>query len=186
MALRIKSRWHNDEHAKSLPEVAGALAFIAWRLATDKAINLHGEDFIYESDEQRMAVISEYLIFQVQIVDRFADALLAFEDRRTLVTALALRLASIIQDNSLELFADSQDHGQHFINQLNQRASDYAALGFDEAEGPSYPFLRHLGYEIQQQMGTRQENRWVIDQVMDKDGPEVAKQIMRSIRDLLE
>ena len=30
-------------------------------------INLHGEDFIYETDEQRMAVITEYLIFQLQL-----------------------------------------------------------------------------------------------------------------------
>ena len=74
MALRIKSRWHDDGAERSVDEIASALAFISWRIAKDKAINLHGEDYIYDSDEQRMDVIVEYLIFQLQIVDRLALA----------------------------------------------------------------------------------------------------------------
>jgi hypothetical protein len=41
--------------------------------------------------------------------------------------------------------------------------------------------MRHLGYEIQQIMGSEHDNRWVIDQVMDKDGYEVYQQISRVI-----
>ena len=48
-------------------------------------------------------------------------------------------------------------------------------------DGPTYPFLRHLGFEIQQVMGESQENRWVIDQVMDKDGYEVDKELRRAV-----
>ena len=44
--------------------------------------------------------------------------------------------------------------------------------------------MRHLGFEIQQLMGDSQTNRWVIDQVMDQDGPEVYKQIKRVFRNL--
>ena len=33
MALRIKSRWHDDDAERSLDEIAGALAFIGWRIA---------------------------------------------------------------------------------------------------------------------------------------------------------
>ena len=51
MALRIKSRWHDDGAERSVDEIASALAFISWRIAKDKAINLHGEDYIYDSDE---------------------------------------------------------------------------------------------------------------------------------------
>ena len=57
MALRIKSRWHDDESERSLEEIAGALAFISWRIAKDKAINLHGEDFVYETDSQLFAAL---------------------------------------------------------------------------------------------------------------------------------
>jgi len=184
VAVRIKAHWHNDEVERSLDEIAGALAFIAWRLATDKAITLHGEDFVYADDTQRMAVIVEYLIFELQVVDRIArDRLgLSDDDRRALVVTLAKRLAEHVQDNSTDLFGPG-DYVRPFVARLNERAAEYAELGFTD-EGPTYPFLRHLGYEIQQVMGREGENRWVIDQVMDKDGLEVYRQINRSIGDL--
>ena len=46
--------------------------------------------------------------------------------------------------------------------------------------------MRHLGYEIQQIMGESQENRWVIDQVMDKDGVEIDREIRRAVGNLFE
>ena len=101
MALRIKSRWHDDDAERSLEEIAGALAFISWRIAKDKAINLHGEDFVYENDEQRMGVITEYLLFQLQVVDRIAHISLELEtkDRKQLVIKLAKHLAGHLQEN---------------------------------------------------------------------------------------
>lgn len=184
MALRIKSRWHDDGQERSLEEIAGAIAFISWKIALDKAINLHGENFVYESDEQRIDVISEYLCFQVQLVDRITYDMLDAEGRQTLITRLALRLAAYMQDNGQDLFGPGEYH-QAFIERLNQRSAEYAELGYTE-DGPSYPFLRHLGYEIQGIMGRTDENRWVIDQVMDRDGPEVARQLKRAVLDLFE
>jgi hypothetical protein len=186
MALRIKSRWHDEDSERSLEEIAGALAFISWRLAKDKAINLHGEDFIYETDEQRMAVIVEYLIFQLQIVDRLAHQRLGLndEERRQLVLALARHLAGHLQDNSVDLFGPG-DYVGPFIEKMNARGAEYAEYRYNN-DGPSYPFLRHLGFEIQQIMGETQANRWVIDQVMDKDGPEVDREIRRAIENLFE
>jgi hypothetical protein len=182
VAVRIKSQWHDEDAERSLEEVAGAIAFNGWRIAMDRAINLHGEQFIYDTDQQRLAVIAEYLIFQVQIVDRITHDRLDSEGRRTLITSLALRLAEHMQENSSELLGPG-DHGTAFIERLNRRSAEYAELGFTD-EGPSYPFIRHLGFEIQQIMGASQENRWVIDQVMDKDGPEVYKQLKRILRNL--
>ena len=72
------------------------------------------------------------------------------------------------------------DYVQPFVAKLNERGSEYAAFSLND-DGPSYPFMRHLGYEIQQIMGSEHENRWVIDQVMDKDGYEVYQQISRVI-----
>lgn len=184
MALRIKSHWHNDEQERSLAEIGGALAFNAWRIALDKAINLHGKDFVYEDDAQRMAVIIEYLMFQAQVVDRAAHGLLGMsdEERRVLIVSLVRNLAQHVQDNSLDLFGPG-DHGAAFIQRLNQRADDYAGYQFSD-EGPSYPFYRHLGFEIQRVMGEAGDNRWVIDQVMDQDGPDVAAKMMRTLTDL--
>lgn len=186
MALRIRSRWHNDDAERSLEEIAGALAFIAWRIAKDKAINLHGQDFVYENDEQRFAVIIEYLVFQLQIVDRLAlmELDLSDEDRRRLVLTLAKHLAGHLQDNSADIFGPG-DYVKPFVDTINLRSAEYAEFSYHE-DGPSYPFMRHLGYEIQQVMGESQENRWVIDQVMDKDGLEIDREIKRAVSNLFE
>ena len=159
MALRIKSHWHDDDAERSLEEIAGALAFISWRIAKDRAINLHGQDYIYESDEQRFAVITEYLIFQLQIIDRIAliSLELADSDRQQLVITLAKHLAGHLHDNSIDIFGPG-DYVGPFIAKLNQRGNEYAELNYSE-DGPSYPFMRHLGYEIQQVMGKSQENQ---------------------------
>ncbi len=184
MALRIKSHWSNDERERSLPEIATALAFIAWRLSVDKAINLHCERFVYASDEQRLAVIQEYLVFLIQIADRMSHGMLPDEERRTLITSFARKLVEHVQDNSQDLLGPG-DYGSAFLQRLDRRSEEYAELQMSD-DGPSYAFLRHLGFEIQSLMGASQENRWVIDQVMDKDGWEAYQRFSRSFRDLFE
>ncbi len=184
MALRIKSQWHDEEAQRSLEEIASALAFNAWKLALNHAINLHGENFVYHDDRQRLAVIAEYLVFMVQLVERLSHEILDQEERRTLITALALRLAGILEENSIDLLGPGDYRGP-FIDLLNRRAGEYAEFRFT-GEGPSYPFLRHFGFEVQQLMGEEQQNRWVIDQIMDKDGPEIHKQFKRIVYNLFD
>lgn len=184
LAIRIKSQWHDEEGERSPQEIGGAAAFIAWRIALDKAINLHGEHFVYQDDAQRLAVIAEYLAYQVQIVDRMVHGILDDRGRGALITALVMKLAEHYQDNAQDLLGPG-DHSRPFVALINQRSGEYAEFKFGD-QGPSYSFLRHLGFQIQQIMGSEQENRWVIDQVMDVDGPEVYKQLARALRNLLD
>ena len=184
MALRIKSHWWNEEQERSLPEIASALAFIGWRLSVEKAVNLHCERFIYEDDNQRLAVIQEYLVFLIQIADRLAHEIMGEDDRRALVTTFAAKVIEHVQDNATDLFGDG-DYGRPFIDLLNRRSGEYAELRLDP-DGPSYRFLRHLGYEIQSLMGEHEENRWVIDQVMDQDGWDAYKQFSGAFQNLLD
>jgi hypothetical protein len=185
LAIRIKSQWHDEESQRSAKELGGAIAFIAWRLAHDKAITLHGKDFVYENDQQRLAVITEYLCFEAQISDRLIHAMVDNDNRVAIITALVIKLAEHYQDNASDLLG-SGNHADRFIERYNLRSGEYAEFNFDQ-QGPSYPFLRHLGFEIQQIMGNKEhENRWVIDQVMDVDGPEVYKQLARAVRNLFD
>ncbi len=184
MALRIKSQWHDEDAERSMQEIAGALAFNGWKIAMNQAINLHGQRFIYENDRQRLAVIAEYLIFEIQLVERLTHDTLDMDQRRTLITTLALRLADTLDENSHDLLGPG-DYRSDFIERLNQQSSEYAGFKFTR-DGPSYPFTRHFGFQVQQLMGDGQENRWVIDQIMDKDAPEVYKQFKRIIRNLFD
>jgi hypothetical protein len=183
MAVRIKSQWHKENRGRSTEEIAGAIAFNCLKLAIDKAMNLHTERFRYDSPEQHLGVIIEYLIFQAQIVDRLAYGRLDDAQRQPLIVALARRLAEHVQNNGVESCGPGE-YGASFIERFNQRSAEYAELGFTE-DGPSYPFLRHLGYQIQRLMGESQENRWVIDQVMDQDAPEVYRQLKRALLNMI-
>ncbi len=143
---------------------------------------LHSERFDYNSDQQRLDVIAEYLLFSAQVVDRLVHDSFIPEERLELITSLVTRLAEHVQENSQDLLG-AEDYTSPFIDKFNQRAEEYAQLSFDQ-DGPSYPFMRHLGYEIQLLMGDEKENRWVIDQVMDKDGLEVYAQLKRLVKNL--
>ncbi len=186
MALRIKAYWHNEDAAHSLDEIASAIAFNAWRIAKDKAINLHGENYVYDNDEQRFAVMIEYLIFQLALVDRIATNSIGLDadTKRDLIIGSAKHMSKHVQDNMADIFGDG-DYIQPFIATLNARGAEYSDFNLTD-DGPTYPFMRHLGYEIQQIMGDSQENRWVIDQVMDKDGLDIYRQIKRVLMGMFD
>jgi len=188
LALRIKSRW--SEKAKLRPsdemlgENAQALAFILWRIALEKAKGLHGEDFVYDTDEQRVKVIAEYLAMTLQVVDRLAYYRLEESERQQFITTLALRLSDHLQDNAQELFGPADYRGP-FIAMLNVRSAGYAEFGFTPEEGASYSFLHYFGTHVQKVMGdAHHANKWVIDQAMEIDGPEVVKKVTQAVDDL--
>ena len=72
MRMRLKSKWREKGRARSLEDNAVALAANLWRIAVTCASNLHEKAFEYDSDEQRVGVIREYLAFLVHVSDRLA------------------------------------------------------------------------------------------------------------------
>ena len=186
MAYRIKSQWHNSKRNRASPKTlednAGAIAYIAWRLTLEGAKKLHGEGFNYLSDRERIGVISEFLAFLLQASDRIAYGQLSDEDRKYFINAFAHHLADQMQDNLTDIAGPGNYIGP-FIELLNNRMGHYSSLSFDD-EGPGYDFYRYFGDNVLQIMGKDQTNRWVIDQIMDVDAPEVFKKLDKSLNDL--
>jgi hypothetical protein len=188
VAIRIKSRWHrsgrNETARKGFDDHASALAFITWRLSLETARKLHGEGFDYASDRERIAVMGELLAYQVQVVDRLAFDRLDDEERSVLVNALGARLADHMQDNLGDI-AGPGDYRRPFIALLNDRVRDYAGLSFEDGQ-PGFDFVRYLGDSVLKAMGTSQTNRWVIDQIMEIEAPELAERVSKSLADLFD
>lgn len=185
---RIKDRWHNSTpdnsvrnitEEKSGEDQASALAFIIWRQALNGAINLHAEDFHYESDQQRIGVISELLAFQIQHVDRETSEFISDESRKHVITRLCEKVAEQMQDNLTDI-AGPGNYIPPFLSLLNTRFSDYAEFEYRDGR-PGYPAFRFLGHEVLGLMGDDQTNRWVIDQIMEIDGPDLIDQVSRSV-----
>lgn len=191
MALRIKSRWTEKAREKLSEDIinenAQALAYIYWRLALEQAKNLHGEDFIYDTDQQRVYVIGEYLAMLLQMSDRLVYPRLDDESRTEFINTLAMRLADHMQDNCEDLFGPG-DYRSSFIEMLNRRAEGYSECSYSVEEGPGYSFLQYFGAQVLRVMdelgGPHHENRWVIDQIMDVDGPETIDKASKALVDL--
>jgi hypothetical protein len=191
LVLRIKSRWTEKAKLKFSEDIfkenAQALAYIYWRLALDNAKNLHGEDFIYDTDQQRIYVIGEYLAMLLQVADRLMFGRLEDDDRHVFINTLAVRLSDHMQDNCEDLFGPG-DYRESFIDMINRRSEAYSEFDYSLDDGPSYSFLQYFGSQILRIMeelgGEHHENRWVIDQIMDIDAPETIEKATRAIEDL--
>lgn len=187
MAIRIKDKWHksrrNRPTMKSLRDSAGALAFIGWRVALEKAQNLNREGFRYDSDIERIGVICELVAFELQLADRLAYDFLKDDEREIFINALGQRFAEHVQDNLSDLNGP-RNYRDRFVLLLNERLSDYATLTFKDGE-PGFDSLRYLGSKVLEVLGSDQTNRWVIDQIVALDAPEVAEKIRRSLFNLL-
>lgn len=187
MAIRIKDKWHqsrrNRPTPKSLQDSAGALAFIGWRVALERAQHLNREGFRYDSDIERVGVISEFVAFEIQVADRLAAGLLDDDEREMFINALGQRFADHVQDNLSDLDGP-RNYRDAFISLLNERLDDYATLTFDDGE-PGFDFLRYLGSKVLGVLGEDQTNRWVLDQIVAVEAPEIAKKITKSVFNLL-
>ena len=187
MAIRIKDKWHrsqrNQPTSKSLQDSAGALAFIGWRVALDKAQNLNREGFRYDSDVERIGVISEFVAFEIQVADRLAYGFLDDEARKVFVNALGQRFADYMQDNLSDLDGP-RNYRDAFIALLNERLDAYAGLNFEDG-APGFDFLRYLGAKVLGVLGEDQTNRWVMDQIVAIDAPALAETIRKSVFNLL-
>ena len=188
---RIRDRWHNSTPErdnrdvigeKSSDDQASALAFILWRHALNGAINLHAEDFRYDSDQQRIGVISELLAFQIQHVDRLTHSFIDQQSRSALITELCNKVAQHMQENLSDI-AGPGNYIPPFIALLNKRFESYAAFSYND-HIPGYGSFRYLGHQVLEIMGEDQDNRWVIDQIIEIDAPDMTDQVTKSTQRL--
>ena len=187
--MRIKSKWHttrrkhNVSRDKTPEELAGATGFIAWRIAMEHIDEIEEAGFKLSSGEQRFEVLTEFLIYLIQVADREVFMRLNEDKRAPFVTALALHLAATLEDNQRELLGPG-DYRQAFIERLNTEIPDYAEFSYAE-DGPGYQFKRYLGEKVLAQVDDEQVNRWIIDQVMEVEAPDATRALRKTLDDLL-
>ncbi len=179
--MRIKSRWHNKQRPKSIEELAGALGFNAWRIASTRVNKLYSEGFNFTSNAQILDVIGEYLAFTIQVVDRMLQSRMEDEERNRFIQTLARKLVDTMEDNRIEELGPGE-YRNAFVAVLNERLSAYAEFGF-AGEEPAYPMLRYFGSAVDEVMGG--ENKWIPEQMVEVEAPEVVKTLRKALGDLL-
>ena len=181
--MRIRDRWPAREHSVSIKENAGALAYVCWQVALDGTKQLHAQEFNYHDDAQRVAVISEYLVFLIHICDRISSTRLQPGDREHFIIELTQSCAGHLHRNAEEVLGPG-DYTSSFIDTFNVRSKDFSQCKYGK-DGPGYSLLRTFGAQIQQLMGYDQTNRWVMDQITEIDARNAVDQVQKSIRNIL-
>ncbi len=182
--MRIKSRWSKKGKTHSLEEIAGAVAFIAWRIAGNCLLSLENNDFETATQKQRLDIITEFLIFIIHMVDRMTIESFDENERVRFFTELVQKSAKHLEDNKRDLIGEG-DYRQEFIDQLNQRITEYSEFSYDEKDGPSFPMKRFFGDKVALLMGEKNK-KWVADQVIEIEVRDIMQHLKKSVPNLFK
>lgn len=183
MSLRLRNRWKQGERERSVEDLASVGAANAWRAACNGVLNLENEGFETSSRAQRLDIIEEFAAFLLLLADRLVYGRFSDEERAEFITAMAMRLAELVDENR----SDAQgpgDYRNQFIDKVNARTGVYAECRYSEDEGPGFSMLCCLGDRVTDVLGPT-NRKWAQDQVVAIDGPEAAESFTRAMKGLL-
>jgi len=185
LAIRIRSRFHRGAGERTMAELASVIAMLGWKLSQDAIQRMRSAQFDIDIGRQYFDFVCEYLAFMLHAADRVAYRGLGGEKRVAFTTALALKLAEVVEDNRDMLIAEPEPGRcrRHFIDLANLRGADYAGFAYDEKEGPDFGFRRFFGSRLLE-IVPRKDHAWVIDQIMEIEAPEAVKALERTLEGL--
>ena len=183
MAIRLKTKWANKDKARSIEEIAGALAFTIWRIAMQGVLNLENEDFQTDTQSQRVDITDEFAIFLIHLTDRMSYEEMSNDERMAFIKALALKLAEFDDDNRQQTDGEGT-YSRAFIALLNQRMEDYSDCTWSATDGPGFSMTRTFGDHVTSKLGER-DKKWVTTYVQDIETPEAEETLKRAITALL-
>lgn len=172
-----KTRWRRKQ-ARTLEDRAGIIGANIWKIASEMFKHMEKEGFRFGSDRMTVNVITEFIIFQIQLVDRIAHGRITDAQRATLIGATARHLAVTLENNQMDLFGPGE-YRQAFIDLINARFEDYAGFEYRDRE-PGFACLRYLAGRVSDVMAEG-DNKWVIEQIMDIQAPEMATLVKRLV-----
>jgi hypothetical protein len=183
--IRVKSSWRKDDRKKTPQEIAGALAYIIWRISDNTLKNVRKADFDIAIGAQYFAFLQEFLIFLVMVADRIVYTQLSEDDRFEFTSALANRVAEHMAENQTEWLGGAmREYKDHFVAQLNQRAGEYADFHYMGVE-TSFTFILHLG-QCMRDVVDEKDKTWVVDQIMAIEVPESIGMLEKAMQGLFD
>ncbi|MBE0620402.1 MAG: hypothetical protein IH605_07415 [Burkholderiales bacterium] len=186
MAIRIRSHFHQGGGERTMAELASVIAMLGWKLSQEAIRRMRAAQFDIDIGTQYFDFVCEYLAFLLHAADRIAFRALPADKRTEFTTALALKLAEVVEDNSDMLITEPEPGRcrSHFIELANLRGADYADFAYDEKEGPDFGFRRFFGSRLLE-IVPEKDHAWVIDQIMEIEAPEAVKALESTLAGLL-
>jgi hypothetical protein len=178
----IKTRWRK-KGPRSLADRAGVIGANVWRLAVEFFKHLEKEGFRFGADRLVTNVLTEFIAFLVQLVDRTVYGRIPEADRATLLAEVVRHLAATMENNQMDLFGPGE-YRKPFIDALNARSSEYAEFEYRDGE-PGYACLRYFASRVAEVMA-ESDNRWVLEQMMDVEAPEMVRLVKKLVEQTVE
>jgi len=192
MAVRLKTKWHRSKRSernrkgsvkpKTLADLSSVIGINIWKLAKEAFTHMEKEGYRFKEDQQSMDVLFEFMVYQLQIVDRLIYEKISEEERNTFINALANDLLNTININQIELFGPGE-YIAPYVDRMNDRLANYADCEFNDM-APSYDFTRYLAQCIAGHMKIS-DDKWVVEQVIDIEAPTIIEKIVRVSQDVL-
>ena len=174
----VKTRWRRKGAPRTLADRAGVIGANVWKIALEIFRHMEKEEFRFGSDRLVTEVMAEFIAFLVQLVDRAVYGRLSDADRATLIGEAARHLATTMENNQLDLLGPG-DYRKPFIDLLNARFEEYAGFEYRGGE-PGFPCLRFFAAKVADVMAGS-GNRWVIEQIMEIEAPEMVRLIHKLV-----
>jgi len=181
--VRVKNKWNQTASARSIAQMANAIAASCFKLAVQVVLNLENDNFETSTQGQRIDVMEELICFLAHVVDRRIFTVASAEQRNEFMSALVKDLARLLEDSRFDVQGEG-DYRPAFIDKANIRSSDYARFSFSEQEGSSFAMRCELGNRVQASMGER-DNKWIPDYIVGREAPEIESSIIRSLQGLV-
>jgi hypothetical protein len=183
LAIRIRSRFHT-EGQRSAATLASVVCLLAWKLAVAAIKRMRDADYDIDIGRPYFDFVCEFMVFMAMAADRIAHMKLAAERRIEFTSALAIRMAEIVEGNNAMLLGAAEPGAcrKYFIELFNRRSGEYAEFGYGP-EGPDFGFKRLFAACLRE--GLPEKDRlWVVDQVMDIEVPDALKALDKTLAGL--
>jgi hypothetical protein len=167
----VKTRWRK-KGARTVEERAGVIGANVWKISTEIFKHMEKEGFRFGSDRLVTDVLAEFIAFLVQLCDRAVYGRLSDAERAALIGEVVRHLAATMENNQRDLLGPG-DYRKPFIDLLNTRFGEYAGFAYAGAE-PGYPCLRFFAAKVADAMASG-DNKWVVEQMMDIEAPEMVR-----------
>ncbi len=178
----IKTRWRK-KGPRTLADRAGVIGANLWKFAVEFFKHLEKDGFRFGSDRLVTDVLTEFIAFLVQLVDRSVYGRLPEADRAALLSEVVRHLAATMENNQMDLFGPGE-YRKPFIDALNARFAEYAQFDYRDGE-PGYPCLRYFASRVSDAMAAG-DNRWVTEQMIDVEAPEMVRLAKKLVEQALE
>jgi hypothetical protein len=177
----VKTRWRK-KGARTIAERAGVIGANLWKLSLEIFKHMEKEGFRFGSDRLVTGVLTEFIAFVAQLVDRSVYGRLSDAERATLIGEAVAHLAATMENNQRDLLGPGE-YRKPFIDALNARFGEYAEFECPGGEA-SYACLRFFATKVSDAMAGADgsgDSKWVVEQMIDIEAPEMVRVVKKLI-----